>query len=327
MSQTSIKKAGLEVKLGALRQALLQEMKLPDFRGRYLFIAKLRLIIFILCWMMFIVFFPKIWVLSPYVPLIFNVGFFITSLCYLNIIREKYVIFMGILEVLADVISQTSILYLLGPDTAVAFVFYGLYVIGAGSFFGYLVSLLSATAALVSYCGLLFLMNTGIVAPVNYPTVASYLFRIEGFGYIFNLIFLPIALGVVVYASKIAYYFSIIKERALETRNVQLLALNRIGSTIRRALNLQSVIDQVLKVVIAGLGFDVCFLALLSRHEEKVVFHVPEGNEFTVKMEEKLGHRMLDMFLPLNTVENSAYQSILKNRVIIRNDFTELARG
>ncbi|OGQ08056.1 MAG: hypothetical protein A3G32_07870 [Deltaproteobacteria bacterium RIFCSPLOWO2_12_FULL_40_28] len=327
MSQTSIKKAGLEVKLGALRQALLQEMKLPDFRGRHLFIAKLRLIIFILCWMMFIVFFPKIWVLSPYVPLIFNVGFFITSLCYLNIIREKYVIFMGILEVLADVISQTSILYLLGPDTAVAFVFYGLYVIGAGSFFGYLVSLLSATAALVSYCGLLFLMNTGIVAPFNYPTVASYLFRIEGFGYIFNLIFLPIALGVVVYASKIAYYFSKIKERALETRNVQLLALNRIGSTIRRALNLQSVIDQVLKGVIQGLGFDVCFLALLSKEEKVIHFYVPQANALTERIEEIWGRKLSDLHLPLKSTNNSAYQSILKNRVIIRNEMVELTIG
>src|SRR3989338_2199815 len=327
MSQTSIKKAGLEVKLGALRQALLQEMKLPDFRGRHLFIAKLRLIIFILCWMMFIVFFPKIWVLSPYVPLIFNVGFFITSLCYLNIIREKYVIFMGILEVLADVISQTSILYLLGPDTAVAFVFYGLYVIGAGSFFGYLVSLLSATAALVSYCGLLFLMNTGIVAPFNYPTVASYLFRIEGFGYIFNLIFLPIALGVVVYASKIAYYFSKIKERSLETRNVQLLALNRIGSTIRRALNLQSVIDQVLKGVIQGLGFDVCFFALLSKEEKVIHFYVPQANALTERIEEIWGRKLSDLHLPLKSTNNSAYQSILKNRVIIRNEMVELTIG
>lgn len=327
MSNTPAKKAILSVNLGALRQALLQEMKLPDFRGRHLFIAKLRLIIFILCWMMFVVFYPKIWVLSPYVPLIFNVGFLITSLCYLNIIREKYVIFMGVVEVLADVISQTSILYLIGPDTAVAFGFYGLYVIGAGSFFGYLVSLLSATAALVSYCGLLFLMNTGIVTPLSYQTGTSYLFRIEGFGYIFNLVFLPVALGVVVYASKIAHYFSKIKERALETRNVQLLALNRIGSTIRRALNLQSVIDQVLKGVIQGLGFDVCFLALLSKEEKVINFYVPQGNALTEKIEEMWGRKLSDLHLPLKSTSNSAYQSILKNRVIIRNEMVELTIG
>ena len=309
------------------KQALLDEMKLPDFKGRHLFIAKLRLIIFILCWILFLVFYPGIWRSAPFVPLVFNIGFLVTALCYRNILNGRYILPMVGLEILADIVSQTAIIYLLGADTAVVFLFYGMYVIAAGSFFGYLMALLAATMALLSYCGLLILLQIGVVDPFVFPVIRGAFLELNNFGYFFNLTLLPLALGIIVYGARIAHYFSKVKERALETRNVQLLALNRIGSTIRRAMNLKSVIDQVLKGVIAGLGFDVCFLALLSRHEEKVVFHVPEGNEFTVKMEEKLGHRMLDMFLPLSTVENSAYQAILKNRVIIRNDFTELTRG
>lgn len=310
-----------------IRLAILDEIKLPDFKGRHLFIVKLRMIIFILCWILFIIFYRGIWKGAPFVPLIFNVGFLITSICYANILRERYVLTMAVLEVLADVVSQTAILFLLGPDKTVVFLFYGMYIIGAGSFFGYLMALMAATLALLSYCGLLFMIFMGWVDPFVYPISQTPLFNFENFGYFFNLTCLPIALGVIVYGARIAHYFSKMKEKALETRNVQLLALNRIGSTIRRAMNLKTVIDQVLKGVIQGLGFDVCFLALLSKNESKVLFYVPEGNSFTVRMEEILGHKMTGWYLPLEAIENSAYQSILKNRVIIRNDMQELTRG
>lgn len=315
------------MQIHALRLALLDEMKLPDFKGRHLFITKLRMIIFVLCWILFVVFYPQIWKVAALVPLIFNVGFFLTAVCYWNIVNEKYVLSMAIVEVLADVISQTSIIYMLGPDQTVVFLFYGLYVIGAGSFFGYITALLAATVALISYCGLLFLLQSGTLPPIGTDIVTSPLVGIEGFGYIFNLVFLPVALGVIVYGAKIAHYFSKIKEKALETRNVQLVALNRIGSTIRRAMNLKSVVDQVLKGVIQGLGFDVCFLALLSRKEEKILFYVPQGNPYTARMEEILGQSLSETYIPLDATSNSAYQAILKNRVIFRYDMAELTRG
>lgn len=310
-----------------LRLALLDEMKLPDFKGRHLFIAKLRMTIFILSWLLFIVFFPKIFHLNPLMPLAFNVGFLLTAICYHYIVRGRYVLMMVFLEVVADVISQTTIVYLLGPDSPVVFLFYGLYVIAAGSFFGYVMALLAATMVLIAYCALLIFFQLEWIKPFIYPLLPQSLFRVAGFGYVFNLIFLPVALTVIVYGAKIAHYFSKIKERALETRNVQLLALNRIGSTIRRTMDPKSVIDQVLKGVIQGLGFDVCFLALLSRTEKKVQFYVPRGNHFTIKMEEVLGQSLAQMFLPLEATENSAFQSILKNRVIIRNEMVELTRG
>ncbi len=315
------------MKIQTLRLALLDEIKLPDFKGRHLFIAKLRMIIFISCWALFIVFYRGIWKSAPFVPLVFNVGFLITALCYWNILHERFVLTMAILEVFADVISQTTLIYLLGPDTVVVFLFYGLYVIATGSFFGYIMALIAATMGLLSYCGLLLLLYSQWISPFIYPLKDFPLFQTGDFGFFFNLTCLPVALGVIVYSARIAHYFSKIKERALETRNVQLVALNRIGSTIRRAMNLKPVIDQVLKGVIQGLGFDVCFLALLSKSEPKVLFYVPDGNPFTAKMEEVMGMRLDNCYLPLEAIENSAYQAILKNRVIIRKELKELTRG
>jgi len=315
------------MQVNQFRQAILDEIKLPDFKGRHLFIARLRMIIFVLCWFLFVVFYRGIWVEAPLVPLFFNVGFLVTAFCYWYIVQEKYVLSMTALEALADIASQTTLIYLLGADSFVVFLFYGMYIIASGAFFGYIVALMAATLALFSYCLLVFLINMGWIPVFEYPVKESLAFATPDFGYFFNLVFLPIALGVIVYGARISNYFSKIKERALETRNVQLLALNRIGSTIRRAMNLRMVIDQVLKGVIQGLGFDVCFLALLSRTDSRVLFYVPEGNAFTAMMEEKLGKKLSDAYLPLEAIENSAYQSIIKNRVIIRKEFQQLTRG
>lgn len=316
-----------KIKLSLLKKTFMDEMKLPDFKGRHLFIAKLRLIIFILCWLLFVVFYSQIWVDIPLAPLIFNIGFFVTAVCYWFIIKEKNVIFLVVVEMLADITSQTAIIYMLGVNNASVFILYGMYVIASGSFFGYLMALLAATTSLLAYCCLLIVLQLGIISPyINAPTV-SWVLQVDGLGSAFNLIMLPVALGVIVYGAKIAHHFSKIKEKALETRNVQLLALNRIGSTIRKAMNLNLVIDQVLKGVIQGLGFDICFLALLSRNQDRILFYTPDGNPFTQKMIEILGQNFSDYYLPVQAKDNSAYQAILKNRVIIRSDMVELTRG
>lgn len=315
------------MQIETLSLTLLNEMKLPDFKGRHLFVAKLRLLIFILCWVLFIIFYPHIWNVAPLAPLIFNIGFLTTAICYWNIIKGKNILSMWGVELLADVISQTSIIYMLGADTPAVFLIYGLYIVAGGIFFGYITALIVAILALLSYWTLLIMLKIGWVAPFIYPIEQSPFLKIEGFGYIFNVVMLPIGFGVVVYGARIVQYFTKIKEKALETRNVQLVALNRISSTIKRTMDTKSVIDQVLKGVIQGLGFDVCFLALLSKEEDKILFYVPEGNLYTVRMEEVLGHSFSEVYLPFGAEKNSTYQSITKNRVIFRNDMVEITRG
>lgn len=313
--------------LGQFRDVLLSEMKLPDFKGRHLFTARLRIVVFLACWIMFFVFYPAIWTYSPVAPLIFNVGFLLTAICYWNVLREHHVFYMMILEVFADIVSQTTIIYMLGVRSWAPFLIYCLYVIAAGSLYGYISALVAATIALVSYFTLVLLIEVGMIAPFVYPKTDISFFTAEAIGPYFNLIFLPFALAIIVYTAKIGNYFSKIKERALERRNIQLIALNHIGATIRKALSVGQVIDQVLKAVIQGLGFEVCILALLEKNGESAAFYVPKGNVYVDRLGALLGIRLSEMRLPVTVRDNSALMAIKKNRVIIRNDFTELTQG
>lgn len=309
------------------RDALLDEMKLPDFKGRHLFTAWLRIIVFLASWLMFFIFYPAIWAVAPVAPLIFNIGFLFTAICYYNVLREKSIVAMMLLEVGADVMSQTTIIYMLGVHSWAPFLVYCLYVIAAGSLFGYISALISATLALVSYCTLLLLIVSGAISEFVYPATHAGFLNLESFKPYFNITFLPLALVIIVYTAKIGNYFTKMKERALERRNIQLMALNHIGATIRKVLSPSQVIDQVLNAVVQGLGFEVCLLALLDETGTAVKFYVPHGNPYVERLQKLLGLSLSDMTLPVTHRGNSALMAIMKNRVIIRNDFSELTRG
>lgn len=315
-------------KLDGYRRLISEEMKMPDIKGRHLFTARLRIILFLSTWLMFFVFFPAIWKVSPFVPLIFNIGFFITTICYLYVIRYNTILLSVMtLEVFADIVSQTVIIYIVGIDGWAPFLIYGLYVTAAGILSGFHAAMIASTVALISYNALFILVFSGVVPPFNYPETQVGFININQVKPYLNLVFLPIAFVVIVYSVRIANFFSKIKEHALERRNVQLTALNHIGATIRRVLHVQRVIDEVLKAVIQGLGFEVCILALVNPREKRVQFYLPEGNYYTVRLEEILGIKYKDMYLPSNVRNNSAYTAILRNRILVRNNFTELTFG
>lgn len=311
------------IQLDKLREALLNEIKLPDVKGRHLFIARLRLMIFILCWVLFAVFYSEIWIKIPLISLIFNVGFLVTAICYWNILHEKRILSMAGLEILADLVSQTTIIYILGPDSTAVFLMYGFYIMGAGVFFGFRVALLASILALLLYWALILSMQMGFLHPFVYPAMESKILSLKGFGYLFNLLLLPIVLAILIYATRIAHYFTTIKERALELKNIQLLALNKIGSVIRSTVNFKSVTDQVLQGVIQGLGFDTCFLALLDESKSLSLFYFPKENPYS--------HFFKKMFeeatLPQTATENAINKVLSTNKAIIRNDFVEICKG
>jgi len=313
--------------LARVKQAMLDEMKLPDFKGRHFFTARLRIMVFLAAWAMFFVFYPGIWTYSPISPLIFNIGFFVTAVCYWMILNERSILPMIILEAAADVLSQTTMVYVLGIESWAPFFLYGIYVTAAGNLYGYFSSLMAATLVLICYTALVLLINSGIIPPFLYPQDDVGFLNIQSFKPFFNLTFLPLSLVVIVYAAKIGNHFAKIKEKALERRNVQLMALNKIGATIRKALQLRVVINQVLQAIVQGLGFDLCLLALVDKSGEKVSFYAPEDNFFVQRLEEILGMKLSKVSLPVTARDNSAYMAIQRNRVIIRNDFTELTRG
>jgi len=311
--------------LESLKKALLDEMELPDFKARHFFVAKLRVMIFILCWILFLLFLPRIWTDIPWAGISFNLGFLITSICYYYFLQERLVLPMALLEILSDIVSQTAILYILGIDTNVVFLFYGLYIIATGSFFGYTSALVAATFVLLSYGFLFIIIQGGWLLPYHYPFSISPLVGSQDFGYFFNLVMLPIALGVLVYGSRIAHIFATIKERLLAQRNNQLMALNRMGSSIRFALDLETVQDNVLKGIIQGLGFDTCFLFLNGTTQNDLQLFLPSNHTLSMQLMEEWTSQNLR--LPLGTVDNAVIRSIQQSRVVIRYDLFEILRG
>lgn len=308
------------------KDLLLDEMKLPDFKGRHLFTARLRILIFLACWAMFFIFYPGIWNYSPITPLFFNIGFLVTTLCYWYVLQEKYVIPMMFIEAFADVLSQTTIVYILGARGWAPFFIYGLYVIATGTLFGYISALVTATKVLVCYSVLLLLMGFDVIPEFIYPKTNIGFINTESFKPYFTLTFLPLALAIVVYTAKIGNHFTKIKEGILERKNIQLTALNTISATIRQVLSLDQVIDRVLNGMIQGLGFDVCFLAFVHPQNKTLSFLFPKNHPDFLKIESTLQIKMADVAISPQSSTNAIISVMQKNRMMVSDDLVELMR-
>ncbi|MBF0104072.1 MAG: GAF domain-containing protein [Deltaproteobacteria bacterium] len=314
--------------LASYRKLIDDEMHMPDFKGRHLFTARLRIILFLGTWMVFFVFFPAIWKLAPLVPLVFNCCFLITSFCYLIVVRHNKIFLSVIfLEVAADILSQTALIYIVGVDGWLPFLIYGLYITAVGILSGYNLALIASTLALISYYIVFVLIHSKVIPEFVYSAAYTGLVDLTKFHHYVDLVFLPLSFVIIVYSVRIANFFTKIKENILERRNLQLTALNHIGATIRHALHVQKVINEILKAVIQGLGFEVCFLAMVDTKGECVRFFLPEGNYYTIRIEEMLGEKYANMYLPLDVRHNSTFMAIKRNRVLVRNNFSELMYG
>lgn len=308
-------------------QRFLGDNTLFDFRQKHLFIARLRIFIFIAAWVMFFVFYPAIWLHSPFAVIIFNLGFFITTACYWFVLKDKPMLPIVLVEFISDIISQTAIIYIFGFKGAAPFVVYGLYVAGAGSLIGSFAAFTAAFFCVAIYSLTFMVIGLGGIPEFYYPPHAGDLIYNETLQFYFTLIFLPFILGFTAYSLHIMNYFFYLKKKALERRHIQLTALNNIGSTIRRALNTQNVIHQVLRGVTTGLRFEVCLLALLDDSRSHFRFYVSEENYYARKIQELLGIRFQDLVLPMTEDKNAINVSIKRNRVVIRNKFIELIPG
>ncbi len=306
--------------------AIVEDIKLPDYKGRHVFTAKLRLLIFLVFWVIGIFYFKTLWRQAAWVPLVISLAFLLTGVCYHNILRNRGLFTFFLLELAADLISMTLVVYLTGGATSDYFTLYLMYCIAAGIFYNYQVATVAAALGVLFYGILLLALNLGWIAPfpavgeipdwLNHPAINK-------FGRFFLLImFLPIA----VYAVKISNFFSRLKERALEERNKQLIALNRISSTIRRVMSAKKVIQQVLAGVVEGLGYDVCLLVLTDKNKEFIEFYIPKQNAVVNQIENLIGFRLEDMKIPMG-VQNSIFTAIRRNRVVFRQELSELVRG
>ncbi|MBF0492508.1 MAG: GAF domain-containing sensor histidine kinase [Deltaproteobacteria bacterium] len=298
---------------------ILKEIKLPDYKGRHVFTANLRLLIFVVFWVLSAFYFKIIWKISPFIPIAISLSFLVTGICYHNILKGRALVLSFLVEMMADLLTITLMVYLTGGEKSPYFTLYIIYCVAAGTFYSNSIALFSSLASLFFYASLVALLYFKVLDSFNYQGVLG------GFFFL-NLSLLAIFLPIIVYAVKIANHFSGIKERALEDRNKQLIALNRISSTIKGALTLQKAVRQVLSGVIEGLGYDICLLVVLSPRENLIHFHVPSDHALTKRLEEILGISISKLRLP-NIEENSIFQAIKKNKIIFRQNLFELVRG
>ena len=306
--------------------AILEDIKLPDYKERHVFTGKLRLVIFLIFWVLGATYFRGVWASYAIIPLLISLSFLITGVCYNNILQNKYILTSFILEMLADLLSISLVVYMTGGGESSYFTLYMIYVSAAGMFYSPRIALLAAVFSVLSYAILVLGIHhqwiPRFVYPQQYSLWTAWLPQTHYLNLSLAIVFIP----VIVYAVKISYYFISLKERALEVRNKQLLALNRISRTIKRATSLEDVIQNVLSGVIEGLGYQVCFLVLVDKREGNIRFHVPKGNPYIPLIEEKFGVSLQALELP-NFDANSIFQAIKRNRIVFRQKLSELVVG
>ncbi len=305
---------------------ILKEIKLPDYKGRHVFTAKLRLVIFIVFWLLSALFFEGIWKSAPFIPIAISFAFLLTGICYNNILKGRALVLSFLLEMLADIFTITLILYMTGGEKSNFFTIYIIYAIAAGTFYSNIIASLVALFSFAFYAGLVLLLYYGILEPFKPMPEGFFILDNSKVAFFLNLGLLAIFLPIIVYAAKISNYFSRIKERALEDRNKQLLALNNISRTIKGLLSMDKAIRQVLGGVIEGLGYDICFLVIPSKKDNEISFHAPKNYPITQKIEAIMGMPISALRLP-RVEENYVFQAIKKNKIIFRQELYELVRG
>ncbi len=111
--------------------AIVEDIKLPDYKGRHVFTAKLRLWIFIVFWIIGSIYFKGIWRLAPWVPLAISLAFLLTGICYQNILKNRALLVSFLLELAADLFTMTLIVYITGGPKSPYFTLYLMYCIAA----------------------------------------------------------------------------------------------------------------------------------------------------------------------------------------------------
>ncbi|MGH7830003.1 MAG: histidine kinase dimerization/phospho-acceptor domain-containing protein, partial [Candidatus Binatia bacterium] len=306
--------------------AIVEDIKLPDYKGRHVFTAKLRLSIFVAFWVLGSFYFKTLWREAPWIPLVISLAFLVTGVCYQNILKNRHLIASFLVEMLADMVSMTLVVYLTGGIQSEYYPLYLMYCIAAGMFYNYQVAVIAGIFSVLCYGLLIVALHFGWLKPFDTASMQPWWFKEWSGAKYFRFALLIMFLPIVVYGVKISNFFSRLKERALEQRNKQLIALNRISSTIRRMMSPLSVIQQVLAGVVEGLGYDVCLLVMPKRGSDAIHFSIPENNPLIEQIEGRVGFRLKDMVLPPGST-NSIFTAIKRNRVVFRQELSELVRG
>src|SRR5262249_23977832 len=97
-------------------------------------------------------------------------------------------------------------------------------------------------------------------------------------------------------------------------------------STIRRMMSPLEVIEQVLAGVVQGLGYDVCLLVMPNRANQSIDFFIPRQSPLIEQIEARIGFKLKDIKLYPGE-PNSIFMAIRRNRLVFRQELSELVKG
>ncbi len=301
------------------------DLRYPDFTARHVFTAKLRLVIITSFWMLSIFVFPGILTLSEPIMLWISATFVVTTVCYAFILKGIWPIFFFIVELAADICAHTILIYMTGGVKSNFISIYIIYCAAGGLFYNYRVSLVIALLALSFYSFLLAGASWGWLHPYSYPFSEEGV--LQGVGGFQNFSLLVVFLAVAIYGIWIASHFTKLREMALEVKNRELIALNRVSSLTRSVITLERVIEELLCGVREGLEYITAFLIFADEKSGRLrIFFDGEG-EFKKAFEEAVPFDLSEMSLPMVDRENLIYEAIKKKKLLIRYELFEVFRG
>lgn len=301
------------------------DFRFQDFTARHVFTAKLRLVIIIGFWGLISFFYPWILTLEQPIMLIISLTFVLTTVCYFFILRGIAPVFFFILELVADVAAQTVLVYLTGGAKSNFYTIYIIYCAAGGLFYNYRVSVVISAIILTCYSSLLVATQAGWIAEFSYPITQPGLF--SGLGPLQNLALLIVFLIVAIYGIWLASHFTQIRERALEAKNRELMALSRISSLTRSGITLERVRTEVVRGVLEGMGYPAGFLLYQDAVEEKIRVFLLENSATVEELRRILHFDPSEIYLPINDETNQVYQAMRRKKLIIRNEYSEVLKG
>lgn len=303
----------------------IKEIAYPEYRGRHIFTAKLRLVVFLLFWFLYVVFMKDWMEETRMVAITVSVCFIITTICYYNIYRGFLVFTSLVSEVIADSVAITSIIYLTGGPESTYFTVYIFYAVVVGMLYSHVAAVAVGMISGAVYALFTVLCNLGVIPPLLVamdgmvtPTVRSPYFHV---------LMLALFMIIAVYTTKIANHFTQLRERMLEERNKELTALHKMSNAIRGVVSLETVIHEVLQGVMKGLDLNVALLTLFDKNLQKVKCYPPKDNEIVAKVEAVLGFPLTQIELPMDSLDNTALRSLRQNQIIFRRELNEIVKG
>lgn len=308
-----------------MRRLHIIDRLLPEYSTRHVFATKLRLVAFVGFWVLYLYFMRDVIDQTKVVAIIVLVSFLATVFAYSNVMRGRWLAFAFLLELLSDLTALTSILYLTGGPHSPYYPIYLLYVLIAGILYNYYLAILLAVVAAAYYGMFIILCQYGIIPPLiiyygdklPIPTYTPFA----------HFLLATALLAGVVYTVKVASFFSQKRERILERRNRELMALHRMSATVRSAQALAEVIDHILMGVIEGLGLESAALIHFDRRGGVSRLYAPQSYARAPEVEALLGRSLDGMEFPIDALKNPVMHDVMKHKILFRRNIEELLVG